>query len=329
MAMMMALGKDLPAAEQVGSHQLPAYARSLRWDGGNSTLVASMALNGVAFLKMEEGEVVGASLHPDWATLDSLPLGGGRYLLAGRFGELLLVEPTSAPKPAGPRRFRVAARWEVEGIPTGLHWDGAATLLVAAGGAGLQRYHWSGDETRPRLESRYPFVDYSKEISVAANETTLYLADNFETGLQVLDIADPKRIVQLDMSTGDFVDSVASHAGVLAIARRRSGVFLFDIADPAEPRARGRIEVAPGSQAIVSQVRFDREGRLLVCDNAHGARFYEILEIKGGLVPELLAELPAGGGSAGSSAFLDEDLLALGGVDGLVTFTRLEGLYSN
>lgn len=325
LAMSVLLAETLPAAEQVGSHQLPAFARSLRWDPGNDTLVASMALNGVAFLKMKGEEVVGASHHPDWATLDSLPLGGGRYLLAGRFNELILAEPTSAPDPVGPRRYKIAARWEVEGVPTGLHYDGTS-LLVASGGAGLLRYEWPGNETEPRLRARYPFVDYSKEVSLASDGRTAYLADNHDTGLQVLDLSDPLRIRQVTMFTGDFVDSVARHSDTLAIARRRVGVLLYDISTPTEPRQMARIRVADRRGAIVNQVRFDNEGRLLVCDNAHGARLYQILEMDEGLVPDLLAELPVGGGSAGASAFLGGDLLALAGVDGLLTFTRIEGL---
>ncbi|MCC5877312.1 MAG: hypothetical protein JJU11_13905 [Candidatus Sumerlaeia bacterium] len=310
-------------AAQPERHQLPGYARSLKWVEEEKTLVASMALNGVSFLKIEKGKVVASGHRKEWATLDSVHIEGNRYLLAGRFNELRLVEINTI-KGSSALQLRSIKTWPVEAIATNLVWDGEI-LYVASGGAGVQSYSWDGSETEPVLRGRYPYVDYSKELAVSSTLNALFLADNHDTGLQILDIADPTRLRQLLENRGDYVDSLALHGERLAVARRYSGVQVFNVSKPEFPVTITEIPVstrAMESDPSVSQIRFSPTGALLICENDRGARLIELVETSSGVVPDLLWELPGSAGSAGSAAFLDGGRIALCALDGTISIFK-------
>lgn len=301
--------------------KLPGFARSLRWSEAESLLVTSMALNGIAFLQIEDGKVVASEFRKDWPTLDSIPIREGRHLLADRFNKLRLIEVKTPASKGDPIRVRELAVWETDVIATNLAWDGQ-NLLVAGGGAGVQSYKWDGSEEEPVLRGRYPFVDYSKEINLSADGNILYLADNLDTGLQILNVTDPRRMVRLLQRSGDFVDSLSRHNDLLAVTYRHSGVEILDVSNPEFPRVLTQIPVSQRTMEThptVLQVRFDSEGRVFVCENDRGARYFALIESTSGVVPDLLWELPRSAGSAGSVVFLPGGRLALCSLDGTLT----------
>lgn len=287
------------------SYPLPGAARHLDWDAESSTLVASMALKGVAFLTLDQSGAVTAQSHrPDWLTLSSLSLGEGRHLLADRFLGLRLIETP----PQGPPVE--VALWPAEGIPTDLLLQDGI-LYVAAGAAGVYSYQWDGSEEAPRLRARYPFVDYSKTLAWHQPGQVLLVADNFETGMQVIDTAELLRPRQLLAYPLGFVDSVAGWNDLVAVGSRHLGVAIVSLDDPALPLLRGEIPLPPTDQhppAILRSLRIDAQGRLLVCEGDAGARLFQLADNG---QPELLATFETNDGGVLDGIFLFPRKIAL------------------
>lgn len=298
---------------------LPSVPRDLCISADGKWVAAAMALEGVAFFPLEPatgGPV--PQINREMATLSALPAGGGDFFLAGRWGTIRRMKPNAQGA------FTTVSQWDVEGIPTGLarHQD---TLLVAAGPEGLLLYDLAAaaNGTRPALRGRYPFVDYTKEISVAS-DGVIYLADNRDTGVQVLNVEEPLRPRSLFIGpTGGFVDSIAHHGGLLAVGNRHGGVFVLDASNARNPQMLARLDPmeqpAPGAPPHVYQVRFSPAGDLLVCEGDAGARLLAIDRGPDGKVTlRLRQRFPTGGKGAWCGAFLPDGTLLLARSDGSV-----------
>ena len=261
-------------SQETTKARLPGSSRLLSFNQSSQVLAAPLALQGIAFVKVNGNGLAEVQLREDWPTLYALPLEDGRFLLARRFGKLALVEPVEDSPD-----YREMASWPVEGLPVHLMRRGKR-LYVASGGAGLLIYEWKGGEDTPQLRARYPFVDFSKEITLSPSGQTLLLADNRDTGLQVFNVDDILRPVNLFSVSYGFTDSVAVHGNLAAVAIRRQGTLLFDISDPAKPRVIDQIPrlYRPGMQRppIVNSVAFDSQGRLLIGEEVSGARLFQI-----------------------------------------------------
>lgn len=285
--------------------QLPGAARSLAVDTATGeVVVAALGLRGVAFIHFGAGSAPLVVHRPEWRVLDAMSLPGGRFLLAGRFGTLILVEPVAgAPLPD----WRMVAEWPCEGVPTGLAWrDGH--LMVAAGAAGVVVYEWERDATAPQLRGRFPMVDYSKQFAMLADGAVL-LADNYDTGFQVLDTRDPRRPRRLGMMhTGGFVDSVASAPGIFAFADRNEGVALGDASNPAAVVATAVIPLPARRPGVrppsAQQVAFGPDNVLLVCEGTGGARFFHARTGGGTVSHTLIGQYAPAGESIIEGIFL-------------------------
>lgn len=258
--------------------QLPGAARSISYEPDSRILALSMALSGVAFYRVDDGQLSEVTTQEDWPTLHAMPLGNGQFLLARRFGSLQLVQVEGDG-------VRELDSWETEGLPVHItsHED---RLYMAAGGQGLKVYDWNRESGAPRLRARYPFVDFSKQVAVDG-QGLLFLADNLDTGLQILDVGDPERPTQLHMENPDFVDSVDFADGIIAYTARHEGVRLLRPAGGGAFESVGSIPI-PGQTAqdvaIVTSIQFIGEGRLLVTEAKRGARLLRLT----GSDPEVL-----------------------------------------
>lgn len=251
-------------------HLLPGAARTLSFQEETGLLAASMSLDGVAFLALQGEDVLAREHHPEWQTTYALPVEDGRFLLAGRFGRLILVEPTTKEGLG----FEQIASWPVEGLPTHIV-QAEKRLYVASGSTGLQIFEWDGAAHEPYLRSRFPFVDFSKEIRLG-KEGVIFLADNLDTGLQIMQAEDILRPVLLARKAGGYIDSVAYYEDLAAISSRREGTFVFDVSSPARPELIATIprpETQPGLRPpVATSVEFNDKGELLVCEERGGAR---------------------------------------------------------
>jgi hypothetical protein len=228
-----------------------------------------MMLKGAAFISLSTQGLGTPTVREDWPSLDALALPGGRFLLADRFGLVRLVAVEVVGTACQVRQIAV---WPVEGTPTGL-WATDKYLLVASAGTGLLTYTWDGVST-PTLASRYPFVDYSKEIRLRADGIGV-LADNWDTGLQVLNLSNPLRPVHLATMTGGFIDSVALAGDTVAIIDRRKEARVISIRDPKAPQVLLRIPPLPSPDPKgpdLKRVIFSPASRLMVCEGPGGAQ---------------------------------------------------------
>ena len=246
-------------------HPMPGGARRMTWDGPSQTLVCAMALHGTTFIRMADTAIVDESWHPQWTTLHVIALGGGRYLLADRSGVLRLVE-----RDAATTDFAEVAAWPCDGVPTHLVWR-EGVLHVAAGGAGVLVFDWDGTSTKPRLRARFPFVDFSKEIAFLG-PTTFAVADNQETGYQLISLTDIQRPRLLARESHSFVDGVSTYGNRMAITARGLGTLVFDVAEPTTPRLAATVPLRGNTPLPTARFcAFSPEGRLLVCHDGEGA----------------------------------------------------------
>lgn len=289
--------------------QLPGSGRSLELHPESGLVACGLALKGVAFFRVAEGAT--AEVHPEWPTLDALALPGGGFLLADRFGKLRLV------KAGADGKFAQSAEWPAEGIPTDLERRGDA-LFVASGGAGLMVHEWADRSAAPILRGRFPFVDYSKEV-VATADGRVYLADNHDTGLQILEVKDLQRPTGLSSQQAGFVESVAVAGTVAAIASRNEGAMLFDVSNPRKPAFLLTIpRNAKAAKGSARSVCFDAKGRLLVCEGPGGARLFSLYREGTAHKSKFVADLPAAGVAVSEGVVLPDGRFLICAEDGKV-----------
>lgn len=300
----------LVAAEPIRL-KLPAPARHLAANETSGVLAASMALDGIGFLPIDAAGQ-DSLVHRESACLGAEPYGEG-FLAAGRFGSLLRFAGNGA-------NLAITERIETEGVPVDL----LAThgrIIAALGPAGLAIYDYQPGE-EAQLRARYPFVDYTKRVLMRGDY--LFLADNFDTGLQILhqgDLFGPRRVFQQPLG---FVDDVALHSDFLAVAVRLKGTVLYHIGNPESPRELLRIPLrqTTSGDSRVRQVLFSPGGDLLICEASAGARLLRLAMVGDSLKTETLQE-KAGGTSALSAAFLPNKRLAIASEEGDLTIVEL------
>jgi hypothetical protein len=290
-ALFLLIGALAPAAEVV---TLPAMARALATSPEKDVLVAALALEGVTFLPLGPGGLGQPTTVKEMPTLAILPLGGSEFLLGGRFGKILHVRWTGgAPT--------LLQSFPVEGTPTGLMRDGDR-LLVASAAGGLLILRWEpGSE--PTMMARYPFVDYTKEVH-SLSGSIVVLADNLETGMQILDLADPAKPLHLATVSNGFVDSVTISGSRALLGDRKRGGFLYDLTTPSAPHLIGQLPIAPSlsPEAIdLKHVTTSPSGKFSLSDSFSGVTVY-------GPDSTLLLETTTG---ALASHFLDDQRLVI------------------
>jgi hypothetical protein len=266
-AVLLALGASLPAS----TVKLPALARQVDRDPESQIVAASMTINGVAFAKVADGRVGQPLVVKEWPTLDALAVGGGRFILADRFGGLRLVGVRETA--GGIVEADLLAQWPCEGLPSGLAVAGS-TLFVASASAGVMVFEWDGETTtRPHLVARYPFVDYSKQIALHPSGIVL-LADNHDTGLQILSFRERRELRNLATIQSNFVDGVALAGNTLAMVDRHAGARIVNIAEPGNPIILHTVQHLPpkGRGTDIKSVAFSPNGLLLIGEGPAGAQ---------------------------------------------------------
>ncbi|MEO8377822.1 MAG: hypothetical protein ABI579_09145, partial [Candidatus Sumerlaeota bacterium] len=215
-----------------------------------------------------------------------------------------LVAPAEAGKFGG---FKELLSFPCEGIPTHLVTRKNG-LLVAAGGSGMLLYEWPDRGVTPKLRGRFPFVDYTKEIAMDEGGIA-YLADNFETGLQVVDPRDLLRPKLMAMRTGGFCDSVAIAGDLLAVANRQMGFQIWSVHDPAEPMLIQT--VAPEEGGVAKSVAFGAAGMLVLCGGKAGASLFGPETTGGSPGMASMGRLTPEGASAIDAIFLSPGLIVV------------------
>ena len=295
-------------------------------------MVASHALQGISVVHLPEGssEAPAVLFDADRPTLDALSLGDGRFLLGRRWGTIELVE-IEVPENGEDRTpgIRSLAEWDSEGMPTHLMRRGDL-LLVAAGPSGLLVYDWPGEDLKLHLRARYPVVDFTKQV-IPGEDDLLMLADNFDYGMQLLRLSDPERPEYVVHRTGDFIDTVDGHEGIVAAGFRRYGVVFFDVAAPEDPERVHFLPLPSPGAGMVQRVRYNDAGELLVSEGASGARLVRLDKSvdEGGEVSwdsTVLQSWPGGteGREVREGIFLGGDWVALSEGPGNISFHRLE-----
>ncbi|CAN5248674.1 hypothetical protein BH09SUM1_BH09SUM1_10710 [soil metagenome] len=315
-ALVFIAGQAFAAPYVTHQVKLPGYSRSVTYNTSSSVIAASAALKGVAFISVKGDKPSLIAQYPEWTSLFALPLKDGAFLLADRFGMLRLIAPSGGG-------YREIQKWQTEGIPTNLALaDGR--LYVAAGAAGFLAYDWNGGEKTPELRGRFPFVDYSKEIALG-DRHEVYLADNLETGLQILDLKDIERPRLLSREHAGFVDSVSRYGKIVAISSRREGAMLYDSSDSAALRRMGILEPLTRSDHKAPDLRsvvFAPNGDLLVCEGLPGARVLSVKPEGNGVTMKELLKYDATG--VGDGLFLPDKVLVLSTEDGRLIFLDRE-----
>jgi hypothetical protein len=197
-------------------------------------------------------------------------------------------------------------------------------LLVASASAGVMAYHWDGTST-PRLVSRYPFVDYSKEIVIWHNGTVL-LADNYETGLQVLSYTDPLKPRQLNSFQSGFVDSVTITGNMLAITDRRRGARILAVGPDGKTTPILDVPPLPATDPRgpdLKKVVFGPDARLMICEGPAGAQLVRFPMRGGKVAPNTVFRFDESG--VMDAVFLDPGSALLSLMPGGIRLIRLPG----
>lgn len=275
-------------------------------------VVGCLGLAGTAFMTVDgDSSPTLVAIRKDLPTLGALFLEDDRILLAGRDGRLYRVD---ASDPGAPRKLNT---WDVEGIPMSLNLR-QGVLTVASGAAGVLVFDWKGDGDEPRLRGRYPFVDYSKEAHYGPG-SRLYLADNRDTGLQVLDVSTPTRPVRLAcIDFGDFVDNVAVVGDLAVVGTRRQGIQVMDISGEV-PRYFLRLPPAKPCESRVQAVEAMAPGTFAVAYGEAGTHIIRLCFQGEEPVLRTVAVLPAPESPSTSVAVMDGGRLVVGALDGGVT----------
>ncbi len=220
--------------DNLKKHEIPSNAITLSYHPELQILAACLTFGGLSLHDATSPDLEG-KFYPDWHAMHALPMDEGRFILADRFGYLRLI------KQANGLEFEELASWKTEGIPNHLQYK-EGVLAVAAGGAGLLLYEWDGTTTEPILRGRFPFTDYTKTVRFF-KDNVAFIADNFDTGIQAIEVSDIMKPRKLWNQTWDYIDYVALNEELLVVSGRQSGSFLIDINDPTDPILLGVIEL--------------------------------------------------------------------------------------
>lgn len=293
--------------------QLRLQYPAVRFTATHGFLLAHGGVRGTSVFRYdaETQELQLLDERGDIPSLHAIPLPEGRLLLANPRGtlDLAMLGADGA--------LKVLRSWPAEGSPTHLLYDGKR-LVVAAGAGGVLFYDWSGEDRPPHLRGRYVFNDYAKKL-VRLDGHLLAVADNFDTGLLILDDTDntrPRRVSQTHLS--GFVDDATAIEGAVFATSRKAGVFMLqDIGkNPLPPT--GTIPVSHIGRDMARVVdRWDRN-QLLVMESGVGIRRY-LLQLPEGEPPSVkeLRGFPMEEGTSAALAVLD-GAVYVGAADGTV-----------
>jgi WD40 repeat protein len=257
---------------------LPSSARRLSVSQESGLLCAALTINGVAFLSYQDPTPqTKVYSFPDWPTVSSLALEEkGLFLLGDRFGSLRLVKGTQDSETTS-FHFEQLANWKSEGIPTCLLLEGES-LYVAAGATGILIYQWTSPSSKPVLTGRYPFVDFTRQLALSPDKKTLFVADNMETAILVLNVTDPYRPQKAYSRESSFIEANANLGNLVAYGIRHRGTVLMDFTTPTAPVLKQNLPLPapdpPTAHHRVNQVTFSPKGKLLICEGKFGARLF-------------------------------------------------------
>jgi hypothetical protein len=108
--------------------------------------------------------------------------------------------------------------------------------FLAKGSAGISSIDVS-DPLNPVEVDAYDFVDvFAKAWDVALEGDYLYVADEFQSRLRVIDVSDPTNLFGgFSTATPDRAQGVAVGGGYVYVAVYEAGILMYDLSDPAVP----------------------------------------------------------------------------------------------
>lgn len=274
-----------------------------------------------------EKPVVAKAFPPEFVQpLHVVNTGNARLSLADRFRGLVLLdiskpdEPTSLSQLALPGVATHHALYQLNG-----HWYAA----VACGGSGLSIVDIT-TVSSPTLVGRYTFdVDYTRRVAYL--DQTVFLADNFDGGMKLVDVSQPDNPrFLLKVGIRGFYDSVSIANRMLYVGCRHYGTRLFqypergEVAeDPTSPSLDMICSIFRSKDRVRDVVPFNEE-RMVVANDEGGVDLYDT---SNHAQPVLLDEWRFGpeGGSA-MSAGVYHGYIYVPSWDGGVHVLKLEEL---
>ena len=249
--------------------QLKMPSRVVSIGEAHGLVFACLGLEGVAWFPADRATTESIVYRAEWPTLNVWELPEGRALLCGRDAKVRIVHVT------GEGEIEFLYDWESEGLCNAAAVRGR-TLAIAGGGAGVNLWDWPDQTKPPRQVGRYPFNDYTKRVHFLS-DNVLIAADNFDTGLLVLDPSDPIRPKAHSVfNVHGFCDSAAAAGNVIFATDRVRGTHVLRLGDdPAEIVHAGYIPrlVPLDGRAIVQHVTA-RGDDVLIAEGNAGLRWW-------------------------------------------------------
>ncbi|MCB2155184.1 hypothetical protein KQI84_09875 [bacterium] len=237
-------------------------------------IFACLGLEGVAWFPTDiDPSQQAVTSRPEWPTLNILELPDDRVLLSGREARLRVVRITEE------KEVEFLYDWESEGLCNASAIRGN-TLAVAGGGAGVSFWDWPDQATKPKLVGRYPFNDYTKRVHFLRDDV-LIAADNYETGLLVLDPSVPlKPKAHTVFNVRGFCDSAAAIGNVVFATDRVRGTQVIRLGkNPTDVEPVGYIpRRAPYDERGIVQHVTSKGSDLLIAEGHAGLRWWHTAE---------------------------------------------------
>lgn len=262
--------------EFLGQAPMPGFAVSFTIEGG--ALYACMSKTGMAIYDVSDPKAprlvehqpgLITEDHPDNRVFLHAIAEKDRLIVADRLRGVSVYDRTDPLHPRFLWGKRIAGNNNDQ--PVWVHKSGDKYYL-ACGGAGL---HMLPEDFGPETES-VPLLkhfDHTRQVS-SFGEERLLVADNYDTGLQVMNIADPAEArVEHIFQTGTFTDSILTIGPRAILANRVYGFTVVDLTRPADPFISSYHHTPLGTRSIVKSMALWRERYLLA------GNFYHYIDV--------------------------------------------------
>ncbi len=161
---------------------------------------------------------------------------------------------SDAELPSGSRPFDSSPSSNVDLLR---EWEGGQCEPIAIDGdvvfAGFSQFLVAidvSDKLNPVRISNIVFSEHIQDFTLSGNYA--YVA-NGDSGVRVVDIADPANLVEVGADVGGFAQSIAISGNYAYVCQRTDGFRVLDITNPENPNEVGHIATSGWSWRVVAQ----------------------------------------------------------------------------